>query len=364
VTDHVSTAGKFGGIYCILQFAFETNRRTPPDRVKQRCAKMAVRKELEAEAQFGAYETGTAEHETNPGEFSAETPSSHFSQFESGQGEFEAQAEELPRLRLPRLPRLPGLPPLLRPLKLPSKILARPCSFKPSTHGFKFSNSFTTPPVIMQAIGQVTQAFARLSGKPAGSISGSSTYGLCGGMSVLAADYFRFGVPIPPLTTEPPVGSRLYLKLLERQLDSLRLNPRSAGPGFGAPVLKFLRWTIVPDHGLLSTATLTTKEFFAVRAALALGRLAVLGLVTTRSIGGVLENHQVLAHCLHKRAPRRFDIEIYDPNEPQRDDIRIEVVIVRGETLATVVRPALGSVSEHRETIRGFFIIPFVPKAP
>src|SRR5205807_10587911 len=105
-------------------------------------------------------------------------------------------------------------------------------------------------------------------------------------------------------------------------------------------------------------------EFFAVRAALGLGRLVVLGLVTTRSLRGVLENHEVLAHCLHKHSARRFDIEIYDPNEPQRDDIRIEVEIVRGETLATLATPAQGTRAEQRETIRGFFIIPFVPKAP
>jgi hypothetical protein len=184
-------------------------------------------------------------------------------------------------------------------------------------------------------------------------------------MSVLAADYFRFGVPIPPLTTEPPVGSRLYLKLLKRQLDSLQLNPASIGPGFGAPVLKFLRWMKLADRGALSTATLTTKEFFAVRAALALGRLVGLGLVLVRSSGGSLfDNHQVLAHCLHKRSPRRFDIEIYDSNKPQRDDIRIEVEIVRGETLATEVVPASGTQPEKRIPIRGFFIMPFVPEAP
>jgi LAS superfamily LD-carboxypeptidase LdcB len=71
VTAHVSDRGKFGGIYCILRFVFEANRRTPPDRVNQRCASMAVRQELEAEAQSGEYETGIGEFET----FSAEAPS-------------------------------------------------------------------------------------------------------------------------------------------------------------------------------------------------------------------------------------------------------------------------------------------------
>lgn len=47
VTEHRANAGKFGGINCIVQFAFEANRRRPPARVTQRCTDMAVRKELE-----------------------------------------------------------------------------------------------------------------------------------------------------------------------------------------------------------------------------------------------------------------------------------------------------------------------------
>ncbi|UUZ68997.1 hypothetical protein LP416_04130 [Polaromonas sp. P2-4] len=48
VTEHRSTAGKFGGINCIVRFVFETNRRAAPDRVNRRCTEMAVRQELEA----------------------------------------------------------------------------------------------------------------------------------------------------------------------------------------------------------------------------------------------------------------------------------------------------------------------------
>lgn len=47
VTEHRDNAGKFGGINCIVQFAFQANGRTPPSRVSQRCTDMAVRQELE-----------------------------------------------------------------------------------------------------------------------------------------------------------------------------------------------------------------------------------------------------------------------------------------------------------------------------
>lgn len=46
VTEHRSDAGKFGGINCIVQFVFETNGRTAPNRVNQRCKDTAVRNEL------------------------------------------------------------------------------------------------------------------------------------------------------------------------------------------------------------------------------------------------------------------------------------------------------------------------------
>ena len=43
VTAHVSDRGKFGGINCNVQFVFETNGRTVPGRVKERCRDMPVR---------------------------------------------------------------------------------------------------------------------------------------------------------------------------------------------------------------------------------------------------------------------------------------------------------------------------------
>jgi hypothetical protein len=46
VTAHVPGRGKFGGINCIVQFAFETNRRVAPVWVSQPCTTMAVRREI------------------------------------------------------------------------------------------------------------------------------------------------------------------------------------------------------------------------------------------------------------------------------------------------------------------------------
>lgn len=46
----LESVGKFGGIYCIQKFVFETNARTAPQRVNQWCADTVVRKELEFRA--------------------------------------------------------------------------------------------------------------------------------------------------------------------------------------------------------------------------------------------------------------------------------------------------------------------------
>lgn len=46
VTEHSTTrsVGKFGGINCIIQFVFEINGQTPPQRVSDRCRGTAVRR--------------------------------------------------------------------------------------------------------------------------------------------------------------------------------------------------------------------------------------------------------------------------------------------------------------------------------
>ena len=61
--------GKFGGVYCIQKFVFETNRRVTPKFVDKWCNDMKVNKELEAESQFAAYETGLGEYATHFGEY-------------------------------------------------------------------------------------------------------------------------------------------------------------------------------------------------------------------------------------------------------------------------------------------------------
>jgi len=246
----------------------------------------------------------------------------------------------------------------------PEQITARApvgrCSFRPSRHGFKFANYFTLPSAI-------TSPLSRL-----GISVGSGAYGLCGGMSFAAADFFSFRRPIPSTTAVPPLGSRLYNKLLARQIDSLKLRPlvlRGLSviplpvppPGFAAPVMKFWRWMGLPDRGRGSIAEKTASEVVTINAILRRGRFAVFGLVLVNRSGSLTDNHQVLAYCMTQPAPNKFTYAIYDPNHPLRDDIRIEVQIVGGEAQAVHVVPAAGSATGT--PIRGFFNMPYTPRS-
>jgi outer membrane protein OmpA-like peptidoglycan-associated protein len=237
-----------------------------------------------------------------------------------------------------------------RPGKAPAPVVVDPCTFRPSVHGFRFTNNFALPAAITK--------FLASQGLP----PGTGNFGLCGGMSFLAADHFRFGVPIPVTAAVPPVGSSLHGKILTRQLDSLKVNPaRKLGPDFGAPILQFIDWMGRPDRGRGSTAALTAVQFRDLGAKFARSTkpLAVLGLVrvSTRAGGGLTDNHQVLAHCMIQLSASKHAIRIYDPNHPLRDDITLEIQEVSGEALTKEIVPG-----SPPETIRGFFLMSYSPQ--
>ena len=265
--------------------------------------------------------------------------------------ELDIQSEAPPPRPQPSQPQPPGPAP------------AGQCGFRPSQHGFRFANYFTLPSVITSPLNRL------------GIHVGSGAYGLCGGMSFLAADLFSFRIPRPTTSTVPSIRSRLYLKLVGRQLDSLKLKPTVARigpvplpaprPGFAAPVLKFWVWMGLPDHGSGSVAQRTVAEIATINPTMRRGKFAVLGLVlASRSTGSLTDNHQVLAYCLTQRSPNNFVYAIYDPNHPLRDDIRIEVQVIGGEARATHVIPAAGGSAATRKPIRGFFNMPYSPVRP
>jgi hypothetical protein len=203
-------------------------------------------------------------------------------------------------------------------------------SFQPSTHGFKFRNSFAGYPLPRDV---------SIPNLP----PPSGTFGLCGGMSAAAYDFYAANRPIPATKAVPTKGTPLYEYLYQRQLATFgSLQPA------GGYIAKFINWMARPDdntYGFDGTRKLTRDEYQAISRELSQGRPAVIGLVyvAAKDTAAVWKNHQVLAYSLREtrdhRKPepiRSFTLGVYDPNYHEQDDITIraeELVVGRTKTL-------------------------------
>lgn len=219
-----------------------------------------------------------------------------------------------------------------------------PVDFLPSRDGFVFHNYF--PPIRLPFT---------LPGFPdAGRITGG--YGLCGGMSAAASDFYLTRRPLPQRTEAPPVRSKLYRYLFRRAMDSFKM---------GESVLRFAQWMSLEDSGANSTGQLTLTELEKLRAALAEQRLAPLGLVISagrdlRAIAqDVWKNHQVLAYGWRDNADGSVDVRVYDPNSPARDDVYIRVEHTPDGAKCQPVNLRIQPMQ-----IRGFFLMPYDPADP
>lgn len=184
-------------------------------------------------------------------------------------------------------------------------------AFQPAEHGFKFRNSFAGVPVPFD-IPFLPDA--------------TGAYGLCGGMSAAACDFYAFHRPIPETNSVPAKDTPLYAYLYERQLATLGDS--------GSYILKFLAWMALPDDGPYGTRRLTYREELpALQRELARARPTVIGLVyvSSRESLHVWENHQVVVYDAGETAGAgtSYTLNVYDPNFPRRDDITISCDRVR-----------------------------------
>ncbi len=193
-------------------------------------------------------------------------------------------------------------------------------AFLPSRDGFKFVNSFSGYPLPADV--------SKLLPDPGQNFH----FGLCGGMSAAARDFYLSGQQIPDIFSPPAKDTPLYQKLYERQLDTLRwYNFKYA--------LKFIMWMARDDNNQWfwrGTRKLTCDEYPKIAMALTSGDgLAVLGLVLVKVPDKfkIWENHQVLGYSLQEGPDRQtnhsFIVSIYDPNFPGRDDITISARTVK-----------------------------------
>ena len=232
-----------------------------------------------------------------------------------------------------------------------------PLSFVPSQHGFKFVNRFSGYPFPFTV--------PQLPGLP----DVPKGYGLCGGMSSAAADFLLSGRSFPPIADIPEAASSMHQYLFRRQVDSFgRL---------GDALLKVARWTALPDGGKRGTFHRSYEEFRKLRARLDKSEPAVLALIYDRAnspkeiIQNIWNNHQVLAFGYFQDMGRNAKINVYDPNYPGRDDVRLEAERVYIPHYPGSEKPGswgfrtVQKVGEQvvRE-VRGFFLMRYRPVEP
>lgn len=244
---------------------------------------------------------------------------------------------------------------------------AAPRGFLPSVHGFKFVNRFSGSPLPRSLREDETEL-----GKAVKEAIGSEVperFGLCGGMSTAAADYYVAGREIPTEANPPAQGTALYEYVHARQVDSF-------GPS-GVMVLKFWQWMHLPDdpEDERSVGVKSVGEVAAIVGKVKAGRIEPMGLVLVKgrmnkaapgSVEGVLwENHQVLAYGVVEREGGEVDIRVYDPNYPGDDGVVIRCEASSrdgGRVRAYAMTRVTGRGGRTR--VRGVFAMPYVPATP
>jgi len=234
--------------------------------------------------------------------------------------------------------------------------------FKPSVHGFHFRNNFSGSP-LPSGLGFLSSL-----------VNTPSQFGLCGGMSAAAADFFLAGREPPDLVTPPKQGEPLYEYLWTRQADSL-------GANFSmVPV--YSKWMGKREEGPFGTQHLTAVSLPILKDRLANGRPLVLGLVLTSSARGekIWDNHQVLALGATTNGPTTI-IRLYDSNHPFNDDVKLTVKTVYSGSLPLggplgiaipilaakttfSAKPTAARPNGVTMNVRGFFEMPYEPVIP
>lgn len=184
--------------------------------------------------------------------------------------------------------------------------------FRPSCHGFEFTNEFQEMPNIPDLPANIDNMVENIDLEEI-----DQEYGLCGGMALAAKDFFMNDRAIPT-DPNPPESGPLFDYLWERLLDTF--DHDSGWDDFKKFIHFYLRLTF--------TRARSVSEFRRIKDALDTGRPVVVGLVYHRlGNGNPWENHQVLAYDYTEARDKTY-INIYDPNCPGDNDVIIRVDIV------------------------------------
>jgi hypothetical protein len=176
-----------------------------------------------------------------------------------------------------------------------------------------------------------------------------NTFGLCGGMSFAALDYFYSALPTPR-GSQPPLGPPLRTYLWDRQVHS-----------FESDLARLCAWVILLKHLPSSwpfrnpigrLLAWTEREWKTIKAQLDGGNPVPLCLV--RDTPDPFENHQVLAvDYTEGESPNQKKIYLYDPNypyDPRETSNESALILEFDERLRSVRETRV-----ERTALRGFF---------
>ena len=204
-------------------------------------------------------------------------------------------------------------------------------SFDITKNSFQFINRFELPKIL-----DVRLSFLKLK---------NIVYGLCGGMSFAAIDYFKLGRLVPEYNEPEEINVRLFYYLWNRQLDSLG----------GATMRKLVMCMLRSDPSL--GKAVITEEVPKLRSLIDQGTPAVLALVRVKGLNDPTRNHQVLATGYEfDPDAQQMTLTLYDPNHP-----RMAPTIT-----FNMQDPSKGIDIKQstRESLRGFFVIDYTSETP
>lgn len=227
--------------------------------------------------------------------------------------------------------------------------------FSPSASGLHFFNIFASVPLFtVEIIGMQVPI-------------GDASNGMCGGMVFAVRDYFEVGITPPPDMTAPSSGP-LFDHIVRRLFDSFNLLNLPPGP----TRYMYLMNPTLPDHetwassvGLLPHGrawVMVREEWPRIRADIDANRLSPIGLVRIKTLDPFQmgHNHQVLVYG-YDLTDNQLVLHVYDPNEPDLDDVTLSLDIGNPEHTTAVI-------SSHPDAeypnVFCFFRIDYSPVVP
>jgi hypothetical protein len=249
--------------------------------------------------------------------------------------------------------------------------------FDPQVHGFSFRNSWDFDDVEREQFRSITEGQLIKLREKGGAVLGwlaalvarraitpirdrleeglGLGYGLCGGMSYAALDFFYSGIDVPwdaDPGDRPASGTRLRGYLWKRQLRS-----------FFRDLDRFLAWMIWLKYapawwpflgGPARLVRQSRAEWTKLRASIDAGHPIPLGLV--RDSTSIFDNHQVLAIGYDVEDEEHGTIYVYDPNCPGRQST------IRVGFAGTVLQAEESCPA--KQALRGFFCEHYEPEEP